>query len=156
MRAAAVSEFAAGAAAKASGPADAVAQLEAEIDAKMRERMPQAYAEMLEARRERTGEPPPERIVRVSPPASDEAIEALLTTLMTEAFVEAQRSFAMARGCSAAGQPAGMRDIHFAQGARLCNALGMLTVALARHKGRPARVMVEHRHQHHHVHQRIS
>ena len=141
--------------AKASGPADAIARLEADIDRRMREKTPDAYAEMLAARRERDEPSRPERVVQVSPPADDRSIEALLTTLMAEAFVEARRSFAMARGCSVAGQPVGMRDVHIGQGTRLCNALSMLTVALARHKGKPARVVVEHRHQHHHVHQRV-
>jgi hypothetical protein len=131
---------------------DAIAQLEADIDRRMREKTPCEFAEMIEARRQRTGGPLPERIIHVAPPADDRSIEALLTSLMAETYVEAQRSFAMARGHSAAGQLAGMRDVHIAQGARLCNALSMLTVALARHKGKPARVMVEH----HHVYQRVS
>jgi hypothetical protein len=43
-----------------------------------------------------------------------------------------------------------MRDVHIGQGARLCNAVSMLAVALARHRGKPARVEVEHRHYHEH------
>jgi hypothetical protein len=155
---------------------DPIEALELDIDRRLKAANPAGFDRMIAARRERAtelgSEPPPtftavavnarrdeppgpkELVVRVNPPASDEAIEALLTSLMAETFVEAQRSFAMARGCSVAGQPAGLRDTHIGQGARLCRAFAEMTVALARHKGKPARIVMEHHH--HHVHRRIA
>jgi hypothetical protein len=103
-----------------------------------------------ELREERRLKP---RVVKVGPPAGDREIESLLTSLMATAYVEAQRSFEMARSMSAAGQLIAARDLHIAQGARLCNAVSMLAIALSRRQGKPARVRVEHRH--HHLHQRV-
>jgi hypothetical protein len=126
--------------------ADEVAKLQADISevAAMRRDL---AAELAEERRHE------ERVVRVSPPAGDREIEALLTGLMAEAFTEARRSFEMARGMSVAGQPVGMRDMHVSQGVRLSNAVAALSLALSRHKGKGERMVIEHRH--HHEHRRI-
>jgi hypothetical protein len=87
---------------------------------------------------------PPERAIKVGPPAGDREIEALLTGLMGAVYAEARRSFEMARSMSAAGAMVGLRDLHVTQGAKLCNALSMLTVALARHRGKAQRLVIEH------------
>jgi hypothetical protein len=97
---------------------------------------------------------PREQVVQVAPSPSDAEIEALLGSLMATVYVQAMKSFEEARKATVAGQPVAMRDIHIHQGARLTRACAEVAVALARHKEKPARIVMEHHH--HHAHRRIA
>jgi hypothetical protein len=143
---------------------DAIAQLEADIDRRMRAKMPDAYAEMLANRRAsppnsfstavlcELGSDPPklkERVVKVAPAPSDTEIEAVLGALAAESFAAATRSFQLAREASLVG----LRDVHAHQAARLTRACAEVSTALMRTRGKGERMVIEHRH--HHLHQRI-
>jgi hypothetical protein len=85
-----------------------------------------------------------ERIVRVAPPADDRAIESLLTGLMAMVYVEAQRSLDDARKMDIPGQPVELRSLAVHEAYRLCKVMAMLTAALAKHRGRAQRLVIEH------------
>jgi hypothetical protein len=61
---------------------------------------------------------------------------------MATVYVEAQRSFQLAREHSAQGRLVEMRDIHIHQGARLCRAFADLIDA--RRGRREQRIVVQH------------
>jgi hypothetical protein len=92
--------------------------------------------------------PPKPLVVRVAPPAGDREIEALLTGLMATVYVEAQRSLEEARRATVPGAPIEMRSVSVHEACRLSKAFAMLTVALARHKNKTQRLVIEHRHEH--------
>jgi hypothetical protein len=138
---------------------DAVAQLEAETDERLRRVLPaSAFSAMLEARRERTGEPLPdltpigvkvgndeppkakERVIRVAPAPGDAEIEAVLGALAAESFAAAMRSFELARGATLVE----LRDVHAHQAARLTRACAEVSAALMRSRGKCDRVVVQY------------
>jgi hypothetical protein len=137
---------------------DAIAQLEADIDRRMREKMPDAYARMLEARQERNGfeqlpdlspagdklgDGPPkprERVVKVAPAPSDAEVEAVLGALVGESFAAAIKSFQLAREATTVE----LRDLHAHQAARLTKACGEVATALMRSRGKCDRVVVQY------------
>jgi hypothetical protein len=76
--------------------------------------------------------------------ASDDDIEICLAGLMTEVAREAKRCFALAREAVVPGELIEARSIHLHHGARLCRAFAEMTVALARHRGKSQRLILEH------------
>jgi hypothetical protein len=135
--------------------ADKVALLEAQCDRLMRERAPRLYAEMMANRRALNCEPEPVRTIKVGPPASDEAVEGMLTSLMGEVYIECRRSLSLAASAVVPGAPIEPRATAIHEAYRLARAMAMLTVALARHRGKPQKLTIEHEHRHHHTHQRL-
>jgi hypothetical protein len=75
---------------------------------------------------------------------TDEDIEQVILGLIAEAHREAMRSFELARNHTRPGELVDMRDIHVHQGERLARAVADLTVALARHRGKPQKLILEH------------
>ncbi len=135
---------------------DAIDPLERDLDLKIGKMMPSSYARMVEARRRRNcgdggdcaAEPdsPPEVVVRVAPAPGDAEVEALLGSLLTEVYIETQRSFRLARQ---SGESIELRDVYVGQGARLAKAFAMLSEALANRRDKGRRfVRVEHVHVH--------
>jgi hypothetical protein len=84
--------------------------------------------------------------LRLPPAPSDDKIEALIGSLMPVVYVEAMKSFDEARRMTVPGQPVELRDVHISQGTRLCRAFAELTVALAKHRGKAQRLVIEHHH----------
>ena len=73
----------------------------------------------------------------------------MLGGLMPLVFVEAAKSFELARRSTASGEPVELRDLYLRQGARLSKALVSLSDALANRRDRGRRfVTVEHVHVH--------
>jgi hypothetical protein len=143
---------------------EAVDDLELQCDRLMQERMPEAYVGMIEARRRHGSEvssetlqdlaepkPKPPLVVKVAPPPSDDAVAGMLGGLMGVTYLEALKSFDMARKAT---ELPGLRDVYVSQAYRLSKAMAMLTEALARHRDKPSRIMMEHHH--HHEHRRIA
>jgi hypothetical protein len=97
---------------------------------------------------------PPREPCRPADKPTDDDIEQVILGLTAEAHREAMRSFQLARNHTVPGGSVEMRAVHIHQGERLARAVAELTVALSRHRGKPARIVMEHHH--HHVHQRIA
>jgi hypothetical protein len=97
---------------------------------------------------------PVDAVVRVAPAPSDDAVEALLGSLLIETFEAASKSYQLARDHTRPGQPVTMRDVCLDQAARLTRACAEVSTALMRSRGKGERMVIEHRH--HHLHQRIS
>jgi hypothetical protein len=85
-------------------------------------------------------------VVRVAPAPSDEAVEALLGALLIETYVEAMRSFRLARDYTKSGEPVEMRDIHLHQAHRLARAFADLVEARSARGRREQRIVVQHVH----------
>jgi hypothetical protein len=135
---------------------DPIDLLEADIDRRMREKMPREFAAMVEARRRRNGESeaePTQRVLRLQPAPTDDKIETMIGGLMPLLFLEAAKSLELARRSAATGELVAVRDAYVNQGARLSVALATLSEALRRRRGKVERMVIEHRH--HHLHQRI-
>jgi hypothetical protein len=89
------------------------------------------------------------RVVKVAPAPSDDKIEALIGSLMPVVYVEAMKSFELARQSTAPGELVELRDLYLRQGCRLSVALATLSEALANRRDRGRRfVRVEHVHLH--------
>jgi hypothetical protein len=119
--------------------ADEVAALEADIDRRLAELMPDRFARRSVSQPEPQPEQP-EVVVKVAPAPPDEAVAGLLGGLMPVVYIEAMRSFEQARQSGTVE----MRDVHISQGYKLAKALAMLTAALARHNGKNQRMVIEH------------
>jgi hypothetical protein len=57
--------------------------------------------------------------LRLQPAPSDEQVEAMLGGLMPLVFIEAAKSFELARRSTAPGEPVELRDLYLRQAARL-------------------------------------
>jgi hypothetical protein len=114
--------------------------LERDIDERMRALTPDAYRRL----GVRPPEPPAEVVVKVAAPPSDDQIASVLGNLLCESFVEAQRSFKLARQ---SGESVELRDIFINQATRLAGACADMVEALAKHRGKgQQRIVVQHLH----------
>jgi hypothetical protein len=123
-----------------------------DIDQRMQRLMPREFVEMIEARRRRKSEPPrkpKERVLRLRPAPSDEAIEAMIGALLPVVFLEAMTSLNEARKANIPGAPIETRSVAVHEAYRLCKAMATLSDALANRRDRGRRfVTVEHVHVH--------
>jgi hypothetical protein len=143
--------------------------VEQELDDRMRDKMPEAFAWMLEARQRHDGEPgyvrPPPAptavemdgakrskkptvttVVQVAPAPGDAEIEGLLGALMIECFQAANKSYQLASNHTVGGLPVEMRDIYIRQAARLTRACAEVSTALMRSRGKGGeqKIVVQH------------
>jgi hypothetical protein len=85
-------------------------------------------------------------VLRVASAPGDAEVEALLGSLMTTVYVEAQKAFRLARTEARPGGNVYIYEACSSQAARLCRAFAELTVALDRRrgKGHHQKIVVQH------------
>jgi hypothetical protein len=111
------------------------------------ERLKALCAQDAEELRAAEGPPPPQlvdAVVRVAAAPSDDAVEALLGSLLVESYVAASKSFELAREATRAGELIALRDAYVDQAARLTRASAEVAQALMRSRGKSERVIVQH------------